>query len=85
MTADQFRLALREMEISQNLFATITGTNPRTVIRWAHEQQDIPRWVSMMIALLRSHPETARSRYVGDEKNQTRLLTFATKAGVFHE
>jgi DNA-binding transcriptional regulator YiaG len=51
MTPNEFVAALRELKLSQNGFARFTGTNDRTVRRWAHGQQDIPQWVSVMLEL----------------------------------
>lgn len=37
----------------QRPFAAWTGTNARTVRRWVRGEQDIPRWVDVVLSLMR--------------------------------
>jgi len=52
MTADEFREAIAALGQSQRGFAAYTGSNERTVRRWALGEQDIPPWVPVLIRLL---------------------------------
>jgi transcriptional regulator with XRE-family HTH domain len=52
MTADELREALAALGYSQRGFADFTGSNERTVRRWACGEQDIPPWVPVVIRLL---------------------------------
>ncbi|HEY3848373.1 MAG TPA: hypothetical protein VGL95_14800 [Acetobacteraceae bacterium] len=58
MTPAEFREALAEVGFSQRGFATYTGSNERSVRRWALGEQDIPHWVPVLLrceaALLRA-------------------------------
>ncbi len=52
MTAGEFRAALAAVGYTQRGFAAFTGSNERTVRRWALGEQDIPPWVPVMLALM---------------------------------
>jgi hypothetical protein len=52
MTAAEFRTALDRLGQTQRGFAEFVGANERTVRRWATGEQDIPRWVAVMLGLM---------------------------------
>ncbi len=52
MNPEEFRDGLKALGYSLQGFAAFTGTNPRTVRRWAEGTQDIPPWVGMMLRLM---------------------------------
>ena len=52
MTAEEFRLRITALGHTQRGFADYVGANERTVRRWAEGEQDIPRWVSVMLDLM---------------------------------
>ena len=52
MTAAEFRAALEAVGYSQRGFAAYTGSNERTVRRWALGEKDIPPWVPVLLALM---------------------------------
>jgi DNA-binding transcriptional regulator YiaG len=52
MTAAEFRNRLAEYPCYQREFARYVGANERTVRRWAEGQQDIPKWVSVVLDLM---------------------------------
>jgi transcriptional regulator with XRE-family HTH domain len=54
LTAAEFRAALAEVGYSQRGFASFTGSNERTVRRWALGEQRIPPWVPVMLRLMRA-------------------------------
>lgn len=78
MTPNEFVAALRELKLSQNGFAKFTGTNDRTVRRWAHGQQDIPQWVRVMLELWPNDCWLSARRWrtptpsMGSRRNSTR-------------
>ena len=49
MTPEEFRAALAALGFSQRGFAAHTGSNERSVRRWALGEQDIPRWVPVLL------------------------------------
>jgi transcriptional regulator with XRE-family HTH domain len=49
VTSAEFRTELAKLGISQRRFATYTGSNERTVRRWALGDQDIPPWVPVIL------------------------------------
>lgn len=51
LTAPAFRQKLDRLGMDGHAFARLTGTGPRTVQRWL-AGDDIPHWVSVMLALL---------------------------------
>ncbi len=53
MTADEFRNGLDALGATQRAFASLVGSNERTVRRWSSGEQDIPGWVPLMLRLLR--------------------------------
>jgi DNA-binding transcriptional regulator YiaG len=62
MTADEFRRRIAALGFNQRGFAAYVGANERTVRRWADEDQDIPRWVPVMLDLM----ETVRQRQAAE-------------------
>ena len=52
MTAPDFRSAISRLGYTQRGFAAYVGANERTVRRWADGEQDIPRWVPVMLELM---------------------------------
>jgi hypothetical protein len=48
VTPDEFRTELAALGFSQRGFAAFTGSNERTVRRWALGEQDIPPWVTVI-------------------------------------
>lgn len=52
MHRDQFRSALRGLDMDAFAFARLTGTGPRTIQRWLSGEKDIPHWVPLLIAVL---------------------------------
>lgn len=54
MTREEFRAALDAMNIGQTAFARSLGVNPRTVRRWALGAQAVPRYVALILALLKA-------------------------------
>lgn len=52
MTPTEFRAALERLKMSQRGFASYTGSNERTVRRWALGEQDVPLWVPVMLKLM---------------------------------
>jgi DNA-binding transcriptional regulator YiaG len=59
MTSNEFRAALEAVGYSQRGFATYTGSNERTVRRWALGEQDIPPWVPVMLELMERQTASA--------------------------
>jgi transcriptional regulator with XRE-family HTH domain len=59
MTAAEFRAAIAALGYSQRGFATYTGSNERTVRRWALGEQDIPPWVPVLLRLLAERVHSA--------------------------
>lgn len=55
MTSSEFRQSLAALQMTQRGFATYTGSNERTVRRWALGEQDIPSWVPVMLNLMHKH------------------------------
>jgi DNA-binding transcriptional regulator YiaG len=49
VTPDEFRAALAALGFSQRGFAAYTGSNERSVRRWALGEQDIPPWVPVLL------------------------------------
>jgi len=52
MTSPEFRAALSRVGHTQRGFAAYVGANERTVRRWAEGEQDIPKWVAVMLVLM---------------------------------
>ncbi len=52
MTSTAFRSALARLQMTQRAFAAYCGSDERTVRRWAKGDQDIPRWVPVMVGLM---------------------------------
>jgi transcriptional regulator with XRE-family HTH domain len=52
--AAEFRAGLAALGMTQRGFAAFTGSNERTVRRWASGEQDIPPWVPVMLRLMLS-------------------------------
>lgn len=52
LSPDAFKASLKRLGLSQRRFAFYTGVNERTARRWADGEQDIPRWVCVMLELL---------------------------------
>lgn len=52
MTPAKFTRLLRSLGYTLRGFATFTGCNVRTVMRWASGEQDIPPWVPVMLQLM---------------------------------
>jgi hypothetical protein len=61
VTADEFRDALAALGHTQRGFAAFTGSNDRTVRRWALGEQDIPPWVPVMLGLMGAPASTPAS------------------------
>lgn len=62
MTAAELRSALARVGHSQRGFAAYTGVNERTVRRWIDGEQDVPKWVGVMLLLLERLQMPARRR-----------------------
>jgi len=52
VTAADFRDHLAALGCYQREFARFVGANERTVRRWAEGEQDIPKWVAVMLDLM---------------------------------
>jgi hypothetical protein len=52
MTAADFRRRIAALGHTQRGFAAYVGANERTVRRWAEGEQDIPRWVDVLLGLM---------------------------------
>jgi DNA-binding transcriptional regulator YiaG len=52
MDADDLRWELDRLGITQNGLARAVGTNPRTVRRWAANQQPIPQGIDLLLERL---------------------------------
>lgn len=52
MTASEFQAALRGLGFTLRGFAAYTGSNERSVRRWADGEQDVPRWTPVLLGLL---------------------------------
>jgi len=52
MDADDLRWELDRLGITQNGLARVVGTNPRTVRRWATNQQPIPQGIDLLLERL---------------------------------
>ena len=52
MTPTQFRRQLAALGFSQMGFARYVECDGRSVRRWCSGEQDIPRWVAVMLGLL---------------------------------
>jgi DNA-binding transcriptional regulator YiaG len=61
MTAAELRAALARVGHSQRGFAAYTGVNERTVRRWIDGEQDVPKWVGVMLTLLERLQVPARN------------------------
>jgi hypothetical protein len=61
MTAKEFRARLEEADIRQRRFAIWLGLDPRTVNRWASENDDsaVPQYAAVMVNLLARYPDIA--------------------------
>lgn len=47
-----FRASLRALGHTQRSFAEYVGVDERSVGRWARGEQEIPRWVSVILELM---------------------------------
>jgi hypothetical protein len=61
MTPEEFRIRLAGLGYSLHGFARYVEADERSVRRWADGEQDIPRWVPVMLALLEAAPLRPRS------------------------
>jgi hypothetical protein len=52
MTANQFRIAIDKLGLSQVGAARLVGADPRTARRWALDERPIPACVSILLRLL---------------------------------
>jgi DNA-binding transcriptional regulator YiaG len=52
MTAAELRATLARVGHTPRGFAAYTGVNERTVRRWVDGEQDIPKWVAVMLILI---------------------------------
>lgn len=61
----EFHGRLERLGLSLNGLASITGVNPRTVLRWDDGEQDIPKWVEPFLNLIAAScpPKIAESRH----------------------
>jgi hypothetical protein len=53
VTDTDFRLALASFDWTQRRFAEYVGVDERSVRRWAAGRQPIPRWVHVVVTLMR--------------------------------
>ena len=53
VTNVEFRTALASLPMSQRGFAEFTGSNERSVRRWASGSREVPAWVPVMLGLMR--------------------------------
>lgn len=53
LTGGELDVALRELDLPPYGFARIFGTRANVVKKWLRDEQDIPAWVFVAIALLR--------------------------------
>ena len=54
MTANQFRAAIKRLDLSQVGAARLVGADPRTGRRWALGERPIPECVAILLRLLLS-------------------------------
>jgi DNA-binding transcriptional regulator YiaG len=60
MTATEFRARLKEADIRQRRFAIWLGLDPRTVNRWATNNEGaVPQYAAVMVNLLARYPDIA--------------------------
>lgn len=52
MTANQFRAAIKRLDLSQVGAARLVGADPRTARRWALGEREIPECVAILLRLL---------------------------------
>lgn len=52
MTANQFRTAIRRLDLSQVGVARLVGADPRTARHWAAGDRSVPKCVSILLRLL---------------------------------
>lgn len=57
MTAEEFRVALHDLDIHPHTFARISGSLAERVNKWAFEHEDIPMWVPPFLAAMAAAPE----------------------------
>jgi DNA-binding transcriptional regulator YiaG len=52
MTADEFRDALDDLDMTQNLAAEVIGVDLRVLRRWAAGERDVPGSVETMLRVM---------------------------------
>ena len=52
MTADEYRDALRRLDLTQVRAALLFGVNERTSRSWACDQNDVPSGIAILLKLL---------------------------------
>lgn len=52
MTADELRAALKELDMTQALFAEALGVHPATVKRWVNDDWPVPKYAGLVASLL---------------------------------
>lgn len=52
MTANQYRVALSRLDLSQVGAARLVGADPRTGRRWALDERPVPECVAILLRLL---------------------------------
>ena len=57
MNSEQFRDALKRLEISQKGFARMIKSDPRTIRRYALGELPVPNVVEIILWMMKRHPE----------------------------
>ena len=66
MTNVEFRTALASVPMSQRGFAEFSGSNERSVRRWASGAREVPAWVPVMLGLMRDRRGTGDFSVTGE-------------------
>ena len=66
MTADEYRVALASLGLSQESLAIAVGASPRTGQKWALGETRVPGAVAVILRLLLARPELVSVAFTGD-------------------